>query len=105
MPKTYTGEQEDAVAVASRPRLKRPPLYKVILHNDDFTTMDFVIFVLQTVFARTETEAVSIMLAVHTEGSGVAGIYTFEIADTKAAKVIEHAQTHEYPLLCTVEEE
>ncbi len=103
MPKRYTGEQEE-VAVASRTRLKRPPLYKVILHNDDFTTMDFVIYVLQTVFARTDAEAISIMLAVHTEGSGVAGIYTLEVAEMKAAKVIEMAQAHEYPLLCTVEE-
>ncbi len=104
MPTRHT-QGDEAVTVASRTRLKRPSLYKVILHNDDFTTMEFVVFVLQNIFRRTETEALNIMLEVHTKGSGVAGIYTLEVAETKAAKVVELAQENEYPLLCTVEEE
>lgn len=97
-------EREEQVVAESKPRLKKPPLYKVLLHNDDFTTMEFVVYVLQTVFAHTEEEAVHIMLKVHLEGVGVAGIYTYEVAETKAAKVTELARAHEYPLLCTVEE-
>ena len=97
-------ELEEQVVAESKPRLKKPPLYKVLLHNDDFTTMEFVVYVLQTVFAQPAEEAVRIMLKVHLEGVGVAGIYTYEVAETKAAKVTELARAHEYPLLCTVEE-
>ncbi len=97
-------ELDEQVVTESKPRLKKPPLYKVLLHNDDFTTMEFVVYVLQSVFALGETEAVHIMLKVHLEGVGVAGIYTYEVAETKAAKVAELARAHEYPLLCTVEE-
>jgi ATP-dependent Clp protease adaptor protein ClpS len=93
------------VLTESETRLEKPPLYKVVLHNDDFTTMDFVVFVLRTIFHRNDAEAFTIMLKVHTEGIGVAGVYTFEIATMKAEKAINVARTHEYPLLCTVEEE
>jgi ATP-dependent Clp protease adaptor protein ClpS len=84
-------------------RLKKPPLYKVLLHNDDFTTMEFVVYILEKVFQRTEADAVHVMLQVHTQGFGVAGIYTYEVAEMKAAKVMSLAQASEYPLLCTVE--
>src|SRR5919199_1106335 len=87
----------------SRTRLKKPPLYKVLLHNDDFTTMEFVVYVLQKVFQRNETDAFRIMLQVHTQGVGVAGVYTYEVAEMKAAQVASLAQSSEYPLLCTVE--
>jgi ATP-dependent Clp protease adaptor protein ClpS len=97
-------ELEEQVVAESKPRLKKPPLYQVLLHNDDFTTMEFVVYVLQSVFAQPEEEAMRIMLKVHLEGVGVAGIYTYEVAETKAAKVTELAHAHEYPLLCTVEE-
>ncbi|HEX8774303.1 MAG TPA: ATP-dependent Clp protease adaptor ClpS [Pyrinomonadaceae bacterium] len=99
-------EPDDAVVTESKSKekLKPPPLYKVLIHNDDFTTMDFVVFVLQTVFQRTEAEAVRVMLQVHTQGIGVAGIYTYEVAEMKAAKATELAQAHEYPLLFTTEE-
>ena len=89
----------------SRTRLKKPPLYKVLLHNDDFTTMEFVVYVLRSVFQRTESDAVRIMLQVHTQGAGVAGVYTYEVAEMKAAKASSLAQASEYPLLCTVEED
>jgi ATP-dependent Clp protease adaptor protein ClpS len=99
-------EPDDAVVTESKSKekLKPPPLYKVLIHNDDFTTMDFVIFVLQTVFQRTEADAVRVMLQVHTQGVGVAGIYTYEVAEMKASKATELAQSHEYPLLFTTEE-
>ena len=75
------------------------------MHNDDFTTMDFVVFVLQYVFNRSEIEAFSIMLKVHNEGLGIAGIYPYDIANMKSEKATNLARAREYPLLCTVEEE
>ncbi len=86
-------------------KLKKPRLFKVLLHNDDFTTMEFVVFVLQYVFKRDELEAFSIMLNVHNKGVGIAGIYPYEIANMKCNKAINLAKAREYPLLCTVEEE
>ncbi|HEY0048182.1 MAG TPA: ATP-dependent Clp protease adaptor ClpS [Pyrinomonadaceae bacterium] len=93
------------VLTESETKLEKPPLYKVVLHNDDFTTMDFVVYVLQTVFHRSDMEAFAIMFKVHTEGVGVAGVYTYEIATMKAEKATNLARAREYPLLCTVEEE
>ena len=93
------------VITETRTRLEKPKLFKVILHNDDFTTMEFVVFVLQHVFARSEAEAFTIMLKVHNEGIGVAGLYPYEIATMKANKAMNIAKSREYPLLCTVEEE
>lgn len=93
------------VITETRTRLEKPKLFKVILHNDDFTTMEFVVFVLQHVFSRSEAEAFTIMLKVHNEGIGVAGLYPYEIATMKANKAMNIAKSREYPLLCTVEEE
>ena len=89
----------------SKTKLERPPLYKVFLHNDDFTTMDFVVFILQTVFNHRESDAVRIMLNVHREGIGLAGVYTYEVAEMKVNKVTTIAQLNEFPLLCTMEED
>ena len=86
-------------------RVEHPRLWKVLLHNDDFTTMDFVVFVLEYVFMRSEAEAFSIMLKVHNEGLGIAGIYPYEVASMKSQKAMNLARAREYPLLCTVEEE
>lgn len=101
-----TGEPDEAVVTESKSKekLKPPPLYRVLIHNDDFTTMDFVVFVLQTIFQRTEADAVRVMLQVHMQGIGVAGIYPYEIAEMKASKATALAQAHEYPLLFTMEE-
>jgi ATP-dependent Clp protease adaptor protein ClpS len=93
------------VLTESETKLEKPPMYKVVLHNDDFTTMEFVVYVLRTVFHRSDAEAFTIMLKVHTEGIGIAGVYTYEIAAMKAEKAINLARANEYPLLCTVEEE
>ncbi|MBC7797678.1 MAG: ATP-dependent Clp protease adaptor ClpS [Pyrinomonadaceae bacterium] len=98
-------EFEDDVLTESATRLKKPPLYKVLLHNDDFTTMEFVVFVLRTVFHKTDANAFAIMLNVHQVGVGVAGTYTYEIASTKAEKCMALARENEYPLLCTLEED
>ena len=89
----------------TRLRLSPPVLWKVILHNDDYTTREFVVMVLQTVFRKPEAEAVRIMLDVHRSGSGVAGIYPFDVADTKVAQVKNLAEAKEFPLLCTLEPE
>ncbi len=98
-------DYDEEVQTQSKKKLEKPPLYKVLLHNDDFTTMEFVIFVLNTVFMRSEAESVVIMLKVHNEGVGVAGVYSYEIANMKAQKAMNLAKAHEFPFLCTVEEE
>ncbi|HYE64141.1 MAG TPA: ATP-dependent Clp protease adaptor ClpS [Pyrinomonadaceae bacterium] len=99
-------EQDESVLTEteSETRLKKPPLYKVLIHNDHYTTMEFVVFILQTVFNKPESEAIRIMLKVHIEGVGLAGIYPYEIAEMKVEKVTQLAQANEYPLLCTIEE-
>jgi ATP-dependent Clp protease adaptor protein ClpS len=96
---------EHGLATAeAKPRLKRPPLYRVILLNDDYTPMEFVVEVLQKIFSLDRTTATRIMLEVHTKGKGVCGVYSYEIAETKVAQVTGLAQQHQHPLLCTMEE-
>lgn len=85
-------------------KIKEPPAYKVILHNDDYTTMDFVVQILMNVFHKSKEEAISIMLNVHRKGTGLCGVYVKEIAETKVAIVGEIALQHEFPLRCTMEE-
>ena len=101
------GEHEHGVATQTRskPRLKKPKLYKVLFHNDDYTTMEFVVWVLMHVFHHDESTAAGIMMHVHKNGIGVAGIYPRDVAETRAAKVEELARSHEFPLRCSVEEE
>ncbi len=105
MPEFPDIEEGGEVLVEKKTKLEKPKLFKVILHNDDFTTMEFVVFVLQYVFNRSDSEAFSIMLKVHNEGISVAGIYPYEIANMKSEKATNLARSREYPLLCTVEEE
>jgi len=93
------------VATESKQKLQKPPLYKVLLHNDNYTTMEFVVFVLTSVFHHSETDAIRIMLQVHHQEVGIAGVYTYEIAETKVAKASQLAREYDYPLLCTLEEE
>ena len=93
------------VLTESETKLEKPKLFKVLLHNDDFTTMEFVVYVLRVVFHRSDTEAFAIMMKVHNEGVGTAGIYTYEVAQMKAEKAINLAHAEEFPFLCTVEEE
>ncbi|MEO5622983.1 MAG: ATP-dependent Clp protease adapter ClpS [Dokdonella sp.] len=87
----------------ARPQIMRPPLYQVILLNDDFTPMDFVIVVLETFFTLDRERATQVMLHVHTRGKGVCGVFTREVAETKVTQVNEFSRTHQHPLLCTME--
>lgn len=96
---------DDGLAVEeAKPKLKRPPLYKVILLNDDFTPMEFVVQILEKFFSMSREKATQIMLHVHTRGKGVCGVFTHEIAETKVAQVNEYSRRHQHPLLCTMEE-
>jgi len=94
----------DLAVEEARPKLKRPPLYRVVLINDDYTPMEFVVDILETLFGMDRTRATQVMLEVHTKGKGICGVYNFEIAETKVAQVMGLAQQHQHPLLCTMEE-
>ena len=87
----------------AEPKVKRPPLYKVILLNDDYTPMEFVVHILEMFFGMHREKAVRVMLQVHTEGKGVCGTYAREIAETKVAQVNEYSRENQHPLLCTME--
>lgn len=90
-------------AVQSRAATRRPSMYKVLLLNDDYTPMDFVVHILETFFNKSQDEATNIMLTIHRQGIGVAGIFTFEVAETKVTQVTELARSHQHPLQCAVE--
>lgn len=95
--------EESQVVQEAKPRLKRPPLYKVVLINDDYTPMDFVVHILEVFFSLDRQNATRVMLEVHTRGKGVCGVFTHEIAETKVAQVNGYAREHQHPLLCTME--
>jgi len=92
------------VVEEAQPELKKPPLYQVVLLNDDYTPMEFVVDVLERIFTLDRIRATRIMLEVHTRGKGVCGVFTFEIAETKVAQVMTYARQNQHPLLCTMEE-
>jgi ATP-dependent Clp protease adaptor protein ClpS len=97
-------EQHGTLLEAQKAKVKPPPLYKVMLLNDDYTPMDFVVVVLQTVFALSREKATQVMLQVHREGMGVCGTYTREVAAAKVEQVVNIARKHQHPLQCTMEE-
>lgn len=101
--KTPPGSDQDNVVEAAKPKTKQPPMFKVVLVNDDFTPMEFVVQVLQKYFHHTRESAVQIMLHVHTKGRGVAGVYPAEIAETKTAQANAFARQHQHPLLAVLE--
>lgn len=96
---------DSSVMVEEKVKTRKPKLYKVILHNDDFTTMDFVVYILKTIFHKAHAEAIQLMLDIHQKKSAVCGIYPKDIADTKSQEVIRLARINDFPLLCTVEKE
>ena len=100
---THGDEQGDLAVQTAQPQLKRPPLYVVVLMNDDYTPMDFVIEILQQYFALNLDQATQVMLTVHYEGKGVAGVYPQDIAETKANQVNNYARSQGHPLLCQIE--
>ncbi|MFL0797926.1 MAG: ATP-dependent Clp protease adapter ClpS [Cellvibrionaceae bacterium] len=96
--------RDGGLAVAEeRPKLKRPPMYKVVMLNDDYTPMDFVVHVLECFFSLNRELATKVMLKVHTEGKAVCGVYTRDIAETKAAQVNQYSRDNEHPLICEIE--
>ena len=95
---------DDLAVQDTKPKLKRPPLYKVILLNDDFTPMEFVVEVLTTFFGMSEEKATQVMLHVHTRGIGVCGVFSKDVAEAKVRLVNDHSRQHQHPLLCTMEE-
>lgn len=97
-------ENIDVAVEEARPRVKQPPLYRVVLINDDFTPMDFVVEILESIFGMERMRATQVMLEVHTKGKGVCGVFNFEIAETKVAQVMGISKQHQHPLLCTMEE-
>ena len=101
--KPVTGHEE-STATDSRVKVQQPPMYKVMLINDDYTTMEFVVHVLQKFFQKSFDDATRIMLHVHHKGLGVCGLYPHEIAETKVSQVVDYSRKNEYPLQCTMEE-
>ena len=98
------GGGQVGVITRTEPKTKKPSLYKVLLLNDDYTPMEFVVDVLERIFSLDRTTATRVMLEVHTKGKGVCGVFTFEIAETKVAQVTAYSRQHQHPLLCTMEE-
>jgi ATP-dependent Clp protease adaptor protein ClpS len=96
-------DEQSGTTTIRREKLQPPRLHKVLMHNDDYTTMEFVIHVLQKYFNKNHGEAQAIMLEVHTRGFGVCGIFTYEVAESKAAKVIKYARENGHPLKCSTE--
>lgn len=99
------GKSHTQVLLKSKPRTKKPAMYKVVLLNDDYTPMEFVVFVLEKFFAKSNQDATDIMLNVHRRGVGICGVYTYEVAETKVNQVMDFARANEQPLQCTMEKE
>lgn len=97
------GEGQSGVVTRTAPRTKKPALYKVLMLNDDYTPMEFVVLTLQRFFRMTVDDATQVMLNVHQKGVGVCGIFTYEVAETKVNQVIDFARKHQHPLQCTLE--
>jgi ATP-dependent Clp protease adaptor protein ClpS len=93
------------IVTKTRPKTKKPSLYKVLLLNDDYTPMEFVVHILEKIFGKTREESVEVMLHVHRHGVGICGVFTYEVAETKVTQVIEFARRHQHPLQCTMEKE
>ena len=104
-PSDGNDEGDTSVIVETRPKTKRPPLYKVLLLNDDYTPMEFVVAVLERFFGMNHSQAFEIMLTVHKKGLAVVGVFSHEIAETKVSQVMDFSRRHQHPLQCTMEKE
>lgn len=98
-------KQQPSVLVAEKVKTRKPRMFKVILHNDDYTTMDFVVYVLKSIFHKQHQDAITLMLEIHNNGKSICGIYSKDVAETKSQEVIRLARLNEFPLLCTIEKE
>lgn len=99
------GDTTTGVVVKTRPKVKKPSLYKVLMLNDDYTPMEFVVHVLENFFHKNREQATEIMMHVHRKGVGICGVYTYEVAETKVAQVVDFARKHEHPLQLTLEKD
>ncbi len=99
------GQEEHGLVLKTRPKAQKPSMYKVLLLNDDYTPMEFVVHVLESIFKKSRQEATDIMLHVHRRGVGICGVFTFEVAETKVAQVMDFAGANEQPLQCIMEKE
>ncbi|MGB0627303.1 MAG: ATP-dependent Clp protease adapter ClpS, partial [Alphaproteobacteria bacterium] len=99
------GGNNTGIATKTRAKTKKPSMYKVLMLNDDYTPMEFVVMVLERFFEKQHEEAIKIMLHVHQKGVGVCGVFTYEVAETKVTQVMDFARKHEHPLQCTLEKE
>ncbi|MCU7907062.1 MAG: ATP-dependent Clp protease adapter ClpS [Candidatus Thiodiazotropha sp. (ex Epidulcina cf. delphinae)] len=100
----HTSHEDSLALQEAAPKLKKPPLYKVIILNDDYTPMEFVVQVLETFFNMDQERATRVMLHVHTRGVGVCGVFTKDVAETKVSQVNDFSRSNQHPLLCTMEE-
>ncbi len=105
MSENEEGDDDQELLVKTKPKTKRPPLYKVLLINDDYTPMEFVVMILERFFGLTHSQAFDIMITVHKKGLAVVGVFRYEVAETKVAQVIDCARQHQHPLQCTMEKE
>jgi ATP-dependent Clp protease adaptor protein ClpS len=101
----FSSDESINTAVEEKIKVKKPPLYKVILHNDDYTTMEFVVYILMDFFGKTRQDAIITMVDVHKKGRGIAGVYSKEIAEIKVYQVRQEADKNGFPLKCTMEKE
>ena len=103
--KIFEGDNDTAVLTKEKVKVKKPSMYAVVLINDDYTPMEFVIYILQTIFKKSYEEAKQVMLLVHNEGKGICGVYSLDIAETKANQVIEYARINQHPLECKIQKQ
>ena len=103
--KIYQDNDDTAVLTKEKVKVKKPSMYAVVLINDDYTPMEFVIYILQTIFKKSYEDAKQVMLLVHNEGKGICGVYSLDIAETKANQVIEYARINQHPLECKIQKQ
>ncbi|MGD9650040.1 MAG: ATP-dependent Clp protease adapter ClpS [Dongiaceae bacterium] len=104
-PKEGGEDPGSGVVVKSKPKTKKPSMYKVVMLNDDYTPMEFVVHVLERFFNKTHEDASRLMLQVHNRGAAICGVYTYEVAETKISQVMDYARANQHPLQCTMEKE